>query len=205
MNATLRSLMPFGRVFLIAGLLWATQDSTRLTHAEPEQPQEEVLTWSKGHTLLEPLTFFEKLKPTDADYVATATTSSGKLTFSLFVSADGFSQEERLDYRPECFEDDKPGCQGAIQFDNSEEINGRTLIRNIWGEEILEDFSQAQLMLTDTLSGTQRWYQGKRFNYETWHFGNNVNARFTVVSKRLPQQTRIQDYKTCLKQMCQSF
>ncbi len=84
-------------------------------------------------------------------------------------------------------------------------VNGQNLIKLIWGNEILEDFLSAKLMMTDDISGVKRWYQGRLYNYETWHFRDNINAHFAIVSKRSPQAKRIEEYKACLKEMCQYF
>ncbi len=173
--------------------------------ATPDTHQETLLSWAKNHSFLPSLTFVEKLKQTDPDFETRVPTSQGTLHFSAHLSPDEFVEYERIQYRPSCFETDTPGCQGTLDFEPNTQTNGVNLIKFIWGNEIFEDFQSAQLMMTDNSSGTQKWYQGRLYNYETWHFRDNVNAHFAVVSKRSPQGQRIQKYQACLKEMCQYF
>ncbi|MCM1984102.1 hypothetical protein [Lyngbya confervoides] len=173
--------------------------------AQPDVPVQTLVEWSQDHLLLAPLQKVDKVRPQDPDFESQLVTSRGKVRYEVRVDPDDFVQAERIQYRPQCFEADTPGCKGSIQFDPEASGNGWKLIEFLWGSDVLEDFRGAKLMLTDTVSGTQKWYQGQRYNYETWHFRDNLNAHFSVISKRSSQAERIQAYQTCLKEMCQFF
>ena len=178
---------------------------TQPVSAEPDLSAQELLQWSKRHLLLQPFQVVEKLDDSDPDFVSGLTTRLGKIDYQVYLDPNEVVERERIQYRPACFEADSPGCQGQIHFDRAPDSNASRLIRLLWGEKVLNDFLNSQLMLSDTVSGEKRWYQGQLFNYETWHFHNDVNAHFAVVSKGAGQSERIQQYQACLQTQCRSF
>lgn len=173
--------------------------------AAPDSSLEALLQWSKGHLILEPLRVVERLDETDPDFSSQLQTKHGQIDYQAFLGDDNLVERERIQYRPSCFTEDMPGCAGTVYFKPQTGTNAARLIELLWGAEVLNDFLNAQLMLTDSTSGEQQWYQGKLYNYETWHYGNNVNANFSIVSKRSPQAERIQQYQACLKNQCRTF
>lgn len=173
--------------------------------AAPDNSLEELLQWSKGHLILEPLQVVERLDERDPDFDSAFQTKHGQITYQAFLGRDNLVERERIQYRPRCFDADAPGCAGVVHFVPEAGTNAARLIELLWGSDVLNDFLNAQLMFTDTTSGEQQWYQGKLYNYETWHFGNKVNANFSIVSKRSPQSERIKQYQACLKDQCRTF
>ena len=163
------------------------------------------MSWSKGHLILEPIQVSERLDDTDPDFSSQLKTRHGLIDYQAYLGTDNLVEHERIQYRPRCFALDTPGCAGSVHFVPNSGTNAARLIELLWGAEVLDDFLNAQLMLTDTISGEQKWYQGKIYNYETWHYGDMVNADFSIVSKRSPQSLRIQRYQSCLKDQCRSF
>ena len=171
----------------------------------PDLSSSELLRWSQTQLLLQPFKLVEKLDDSDPDFVSELSTRLGKIDYQVYLDQNDVVARERIQYRPKCFEEDLPGCQGYIHFDRTPKTNAARIIQLIWGESILNDFLNAQLILSDTASGEKRWYQGQLFNYETWHFHNDVNAHFSVVSKGFGQAERIQQYQACLQTQCRAF
>ena len=173
--------------------------------AKPDMGLESLMQWSKNHLILEPLQVVERLDEADPDFSTQLETRHGLLNYQAYLGSDNVVEQERIQYRPRCFAADKPGCAGVVHFAPTAGTNAARLIELLWGADVLEDFMNAQLMLTDTTSGEQQWYQGKLYNYETWHYGDKVNANFSIVSKRSPQAERIKQYQACLKDQCRAF
>ena len=86
-----------------------------------------------------------------------------------------------------------------LRFEKANRSSGQNLINTVWGQEVLSDFRLSKLMETISTRGTTRWYQGKIYNYETWHHTNNTIVHFGVVSKEADQGTRIKEYIRCAK------
>lgn len=132
--------------------------------------------------------------------------ANGTARLSVFFNAQGNVETEIIDYRPKCYL--SPDCFGTVLFQKVNSSGGQieggaissgdNLIKNFWGQNILDDFKKSTLVETVSDSGPKRWYQGKLYNYETWHYTDQTIIHFGVVSKKSAQAKRIQEYKLCI-------
>lgn len=133
----------------------------------------------------------------------------GVARLSVFFNPQNKVEEETLDYRPKCYL--SPDCLGRVNFrivnTSGGQIEGEiiargdNLIKTVWGQEVLDDFKTSKLVNTfsERKNDTKRWYQGKLYNYETWHYTDDRIVHFSVVSKQSDQAKRIQEYSRCAK------
>jgi hypothetical protein len=134
-------------------------------------------------------------------------TEDGTARLSIFFNAQNNVQEEVIDYRPKCYL--SPDCFGTVLFQKMNSSGGEieagsiasgdNLIKKFWGQNILNDFKASTLVETVSDSGPKRWYQGKFYNYETWHHTDYTIVHFGVVSKQSDQAKRIREYKLCVE------
>lgn len=134
-------------------------------------------------------------------------TEDGTARLSVFFNAQGNVETEIIDYRPKCYL--SPDCFGKLLFQKVNSSGGQiegghissgdNLIKKLWGQEILDDFKTSTLVETVSDNGIKRWYQGKIYSYETWHYTDYTIAHFGVVSKKSDQAKRIKEYKFCVK------
>jgi hypothetical protein len=104
-------------------------------------------------------------------------TEDGIARLSVFFNAQNNVEAEVIDYRPKCYL--SPDCIGTVifqkmnssggQIEGGAIANGDNLIKKIWRQKVLDDFKTSTLVETVSDSGSKRWYQGKFYNYETWH------------------------------------
>ncbi len=132
-----------------------------------------------------------------SDFDSSTPLNDGRIHLTVFLNPQGRVTSETIDYRPTC--SSSPACFGNIRFEKALGATGHRLIQQVWGQDILDDFKASTLMQTVADSGAKRWYQGKLYNYETWHYTNYTIAHFTIVSKRDKQANRIQQYVYCVK------
>jgi hypothetical protein len=133
---------------------------------------------------------------------------NGTARLSVFFNAQNNVQEEVIDARPKCYL--SPDCFGTVLFQKVNSSGGQieggaiasgdNLIKKLWGQKILNDFKTSKLVETISDSGIKRWYQGKIYNYETWHYTDYTIVHFGVVSKKSDQAKRIREYKLCIKE-----
>lgn len=139
----------------------------------------------------------------------TIETTDGTARLSVFFNAQNNVEEEVIDYRPKCYL--SPGCFGKVNFrivnTSGGQIEGELLARGdnlikiLWGQKILDDFKTSTLVETfsDQKDDTKCWYQGKLYNYETWHYTNDTIVHFGVISKKSDQAKRIKEYIRCAR------
>ena len=130
----------------------------------------------------------------------------GTARLSVFFNAQKNVETEVIDYRPKCYL--SPGCVGTVLFQKVNSSGGQieggaissgdNLIKKFWGQKILDDFKTSTLVETVSDSGPKRWYKGKIYNYETWHYTDYTIVHFGVVSKKSDQAKRIKEYKFCV-------
>jgi hypothetical protein len=131
---------------------------------------------------------------------------NGTTRLAVLLNAERNVEAEFIDYRPKCYL--SADCVGTMLFQKVNSSGGQieggaiasgdNLIKKFWGQKILDDFKTSTLVETVSDSATKRWYQGKIYNYETWHDTDCTIASFGVVSKKSDQIKRIQDYKFCV-------
>lgn len=132
---------------------------------------------------------------------------NGTARLSVFLNAQGNVETEVIDYRPKCYL--SPDCVGTVLFQRVNSSGGQieggaissgdNLIKKFWGQNILDDFKTSTLVEAVSDSGPKRWYQGKIYNYETWHYTDDTIVYFGVVSKKSDQVKRIREYKFCVE------
>lgn len=133
--------------------------------------------------------------------------ANGTARLSVFFNAQKNVEEEVIDYRPKCYL--SPGCLGTVifqkvnssggQIEGGAIASGDNLIKKFWGQRILNDFKTSTLVETVSDDGLKRWYRGKTYNYETWHYTDDTIVHFGVVSKKSDQAKRIKKYKLCMQ------
>lgn len=165
--------------------------------ALPDMKSDEVVAWVKSNRLVVPLRPTQKYEAGMSDFDSSTQVKDGAFHLTVFLDAQGKVETEVIDYRPSCYPSSE--CRGAVRFEKANRSSGQNLIKTVWGQAVLDDFKSSTLMETLSASGTKRWYQGKIYNYETWHYTNNTIAHFGVVSKRADQSTRIREYTHCAK------
>lgn len=133
----------------------------------------------------------------------------GTARLSVFFNAQNNVEEEVIDYRPKCYL--SPDCLGKVNFrivntsggqiEGAIIARGDNLIETVWGPKILDDFKASTLIETfsNRNDDTKRWYQGKLYNYETWHYTDDTIVHFRVVSKKSNQAKRIKEYIRCAR------
>lgn len=134
-------------------------------------------------------------------------TKDGTARLSIFFNARNTVEEEVIDYRPKCYL--SPDCVGTVLFQKVNSSGGQieggaiasgdNLIKKFWGQKVLDDFKKSTLVETASDSGPKRWYRGKLYNYETWHYTDYTIIHFRVVSKKSDQAKRIREYKFCME------
>jgi hypothetical protein len=160
-----------------------------IAQALPDRTFEDISTWYQSNRRIQ--------------------TEEGTARLSIFFNSQKNVEEETIDYRPKCYLSND--CFGNLEFwifntsggqiEGERLARGDNLIKRVWGQEILDDFKTAKLV--DTFANgnkdIKRWYQGKLYNYETWHYTNDTIVHFSVVSKKFEQAKRIQEYSRCAR------
>jgi hypothetical protein len=165
--------------------------------ALPGMESDEVIAWFKTNRSIGPFLPTEKYETDVSGFYSPIQVNDGNLSLSIFLDVQGNVETEHIDYRPKCYP--SPECRGTTLFEKADRSSGKNLIKTVWGQEVLDDFKTSTFMETLSINGTNRWYQGKLYNYETWHYTNNTIIHFSVVSKRSDQGTRIRKYTYCAK------
>lgn len=160
-----------------------------IAQALPDRTFEDISTWYQSNRRIK--------------------TNDGTASLSVFFNPQKNVEQETIDYRPKCYLSED--CWGNVEFrivntsggqiEGERLARGDNLINRVWGQEILDDFKTSRLV--DTFSNgnkdIKRWYQGKLYNYETWHSTYGTIVHFSVVSKKSDQAKRIQEYKRCAR------
>ncbi len=171
-----------------------------MAQALPDMTATEVRRWFSRNTALTPLEQTQKYEPGMSDFDSTTRMAGGTVSLTVFLNEKRLVESETIDYRPGCYSN--PNCSGTIRFEQADRGGSLNLIKTVWGQTILNDFQTAQLVEMDTAAGTQRWYEGQLYNYETWHYTNGTIAHFSVVSRQSSQAERIRQYKYCSTHDC---
>jgi len=174
--------------------------------ALPDMRVTQLNNWSRNIPAIESLKRVKKVAPSQSEYssklILNGGIRKGRTELHVYLFEDdnnSLVESETLDYRVLC--SGNP-CRGKIRFEKSDKTDGKSWIREVWGEKILDDFLKSQLKKEYTQSGTYRWYQGAIYNYETWHYSNYSIVQFSVVSKNAPQSERIKEFQYCLQNFC---
>ncbi len=170
--------------------------------ALPGMSVNEIINWSENHSIIQPFELNDQYNISEySNFNSSFKIINGTVSYSVFLNESKTVESENIDYRPNCY--GTKSCSGIVKFEQADTGNGETLIKDIWGEEIFNYFKTSQLIETDLDFGTKRWYQGKLYNYETWHYDNNTIVHFSIVSKQSSQPQRIQEYRYCLTNFCE--
>ena len=154
-----------------------------VVQALPGMKSDEAIAWFKSNRSAGYFRPTEKYETEVSGFYSPIQVNDGNLSLAIFLDVQGNVETEHIDYRPKCYP--SPECRGTTLFEKADRSSGKNLIKTVWGQEVLD--------------GTNRWYQGKLYNYETWHYTNNTIIHFSVVSKRSDQGTRIRKYTYCAK------
>lgn len=171
--------------------------------ALPDMSSSSLIAWSRNNQLISPLRrpSGSDLDPSKTYISSERDIAGGKISLTIFLNDRGVVTEEALAYRPSCYFNDSniSDCQGAIRFEQSDQVSSRSLISKVWGKQVVSDFLGSKLSESFGQSSgfVRRWYQGKIYNYETSHYQRSTINNFIVVSKRSSQAQRIQQYKHC--------
>jgi hypothetical protein len=130
-----------------------------------------------------------------SDFDSSTKKEGGTVSLSIFLDNRKIVETEAIDFRPDCYS--SLNCSGNIRFEKSSSSGAHALIKSVWNQKVLDDFKSSTLVKTISGTGTQRWYQGRIYNYETWHYNNYTIAHFSVVSKQSSQSDRIERYAYC--------
>lgn len=166
--------------------------------------QAEAISWSEGNyagpadiaelAKVPPLQATQKYEPDQSDLDVSFEALAGKVHFTIFLDQAEKVETENIDYRPACYWTGQSDCTNSITFEQAKQDKGAELIQAIWGQKVLADFQTAALTKIHTDGGTYRWYQGQRYNYETFQVKGNTTVQFSVVSKGATQRDRIQQF-----------
>jgi hypothetical protein len=170
---------------------------TGTAQALPDMTSDDAVEWFGNNHLVNPLRTTQKYEQGMSDFDSSTQIEGGAFHLTVFLNAQGSVETEVIDYRPKCesFSD----CSGTVRFEKASRSDGNNLIKNVWGQEILDDFKTSTLMETLSSSGTKRWYQGRIYNYETWHYDHYRIVHFGVISKMSEQGKRIKEYTFCAR------
>ena len=182
---------------LVLPLLVSHLSFAGFAQALPGMKSDEVIAWFKSNRSVGPFHPTEKYETEVSGFYSPIQVNDGNLSLTIFLDVQGTVETENIDYRPKCYP--SPECRGTTRFEKADRSSGQNLIKTVWGQEVLDDFKTSTFMETLSINGTNRWYQGKLYNYETWHYTNNTIVHFRVVSKRADQGTRIREYAHCAK------
>lgn len=182
---------------LILPLLFSYLSFAGVAQALPDMKSDEVVEWFKSNRSVAPLRPTQKYEAGMSDFDSSTQVKDGSLHLTVFLDAQGKVETEVIDHRPKCYPSSE--CLGTVRFEKVNRSSGQNLIKTVWGQGVLDDFKSSKLMETLSVGGTKRWYQGKIYNYETWHYTNNTIVHFGVVSKKADQGARIREYTRCAK------
>jgi hypothetical protein len=191
-----KSALSFLAVCTVGFLLSLSKDVLAL----PEMNSSQAVTWMVGNPVIGGLKPVKKLAQGYPDYNAEGNIFSGRVAFSLFLGKNKLVESESIDYRPNCERTVSKGCQGLLRFEKSATETGHQLIKKIYGKNLLNDFLASKLIDTysgTTMPGTHRWYEGRLYNYSTWHYLNYQIVQFSVFSKKHSWSSYIKQTKFC--------
>ncbi len=183
--------------WLILPLLFSYFSFAGVAQALPGMKSDEAIAWFKSNRSVGPFRPTEKYHTEVSGFYSPIQVSDGNLSLTIFLDVQGNVEIENIDYRPKCYS--SPECRGTTLFEKADRSSGKNLIKTVWGQEVLDDFKASTFMETLSMGGTRRWYQGKIYNYETWHYTNNTIVHFGVVSKKADQGARVREYTRCAK------
>lgn len=181
--------------WLVLPLLFSCFSSTEVAQALPDMKSDEVVEWFESNPSVASLRPTQKYEAGMSDFDSSTQVKDGSFHLTVSLDAQDKVETEVIDYRPKCSSYSE--CLGTLRFEKANRSSGQNLINTVWGQEVLNDFRLSKLMETFSIGGTNRWYQGKIYNYETWHYTNNTIVHFRVVSKKADQGTRIREYLRC--------
>ncbi|MDY7014411.1 MAG: hypothetical protein SVX43_12575 [Cyanobacteriota bacterium] len=169
--------------------------STEVARALPNMTSTEVIDWFARHPTIPSLEPTQQYELGMSDFHAAIALEEGEIFLSVFLNDRGVVEVENIDYRPECY--GSLNCVGNVRFEATDRAGGQTLIKMVWGQNVLEDFQTSTLVDSESSFGMQRWYEGNLYNYETWSYTNNTIVHFSVVSKQASLAERIEQYRYC--------
>jgi hypothetical protein len=200
-NVFVFSELPMSKMSrLVLPLLVSYFSFAGVAQALPNMRSDEVVEWFKSNRSVAPLRPTQKYEAGMSDFDSSTQVKDGSFQLSVFLDAQDKVEVEVIDYRPKCWFSRSSECSGTVRFEKANRSSGQNLIKTVWGQEVLDDFKSSKLMETlSSPNGTNRWYQGKIYNYETYHYINNTIVHFAVVSKKDDQGARIREYIRCEK------
>jgi hypothetical protein len=185
---------------LLSSLLIVCFGFAGIAQALPDMKSDDAVEWFGNNHSVNPLQPTQKYESGMSDFDSSNQVEDGSFHLTVFLNTQGNVETENIDYRPKCYP--STDCFGTVRFEKADRSSGHNLIEVVWGQEILDDFKASTLMETlanEGTRGTKRWYQGKLYNYETWHYTSYTIVHFGVVSKRSNQGERIREYTFCAK------
>ena len=182
---------------LVFPLLLSCFSFAGIAKALPDMTSDDAVSWFGRNPSVTPLRVTKKYEQGYSDFDSSTKAEDGSFSLTVFLNTQGNVETETIDYRPKCYT--YYGCSGTVRFEKADRSGGRNLIRTVWGQDVLDDFQTSILMETFSDGSTKRWYQGRIYNYETWHYSDNTIVHFTVVSKKSDQGKRIKQYTFCAK------
>jgi hypothetical protein len=184
-------------ICLISIQLISLQPSSAL----PGMTVPEVQAWARNSTTIKSLKSVKKLTADYPDYDSQFQTNSGRVYFSVYLDKSKKVETAGIEYRPDCPKN--VTCKSNMKFEKADNGLGKSLIKQVFGEQILNDFTTSKLI--DSISAnyglitTTRWYEGTNYKYTTSHTGQNVIVQFFIFPKTVSFEEAIRNARFCAK------
>lgn len=175
--------------------------SAETSYALPGMTISEVETWARTNATIKSLKSVTKYTDDYPDYESQFQTDSGRVYFSVYLDKSKKVVTEGIEYRPNCPKNIT--CKSNLKFEKADKGAGKSLIKRVFGEEILSDFTTSKpidsVSVNYGLITTHRWYEGKTYNYSTTHTGQNVIVQFNIHPRTVSFEEAIRRARFCAK------
>jgi hypothetical protein len=184
-------------ICLVSIQLIPVQSSSAL----PGMTVPEVQAWARKSTTIKSLKSVKKYTADYPDYDSQFQTNAGRVYFSVYLDEHKKVETEGIEYRPNCPKN--VTCKSNLKFEKADNGLGKSLIKQVFGEQISNDFTTAKpiesISVDYGLITTNRWYEGKSYKYTTSHTGQNVIVQFHIHPKTVSFEESIRSARFCAK------